>query len=83
MLLNRDDIDIVGVADIDPRMVDKTKKIFESRDLTQPQYYTEGERHYLDMLDKEKPDLAIIATPWRWHTEMAIECLKRNIYPWS
>ena len=80
LLLNRDDIDIVGVADIDPRMVDRTKKIFESRDLTQPQYYTEGERHYLDMLDKEKPDLAIIATPWRWHTEMAIECLKRNIY---
>ena len=34
---------------------------------------------YIKMLDKEKPDVAVIATPVFLHVPMAAKCTKRNI----
>ena len=80
LLLNRDDVDVVAIADPDQNMVHRTLKIFENKGRKAPAVYSDGEEDYLNLLDKEDIDLAIIASPWRWHTPMAIACLNRNIY---
>lgn len=34
---------------------------------------------YIEMLDRDKPDLAVITTPVFLHVQMAAQCVKRNI----
>ena len=80
LLLERDDIELVAVAEIDAVMLTSTQKLVDTFAVPQPKYYSEGEEAYLELLDKETLDLVIIATPWIWHTPMAKACLEKNIY---
>ena len=80
LLLRRDDITIIATADPDAKMTALAMKLFEDRGLPLPKTYTQGNRDYLRMLDTEKPDAVIIATPWEWHVEQAVAGLERNIY---
>ena len=80
LLLRRDDITIIATADPDAKMTALAMKLFEDRGLPLPKTYTQGNRDYLRMLDKEKPDAVIIATPWEWHVEQAVAGLERDIY---
>ena len=80
LLLERDDIELVAVAEIDAVMLTSTQKLIDSFAVPQPKYYSEGEEAYLELLDNETLDLVIIATPWIWHTPMAKACLEKNIY---
>jgi predicted dehydrogenase len=80
LLLRRDDCDVVAIADIDTKMIASTESLFKSHGKPLPKVYSSGPRDYVQLLNVEKPDLVIIATPWMWHTEMAIACLERNIY---
>lgn len=80
LALNREDCEVIAVADIDDRMIERTKQIFKDRNKPQPTFYTNGERDYLRMLEKEDLDAVLIATPWRWHSEMAIASMKAGVY---
>ena len=80
LLLNRSDCKIVAVADIDPVMISRTKNLFTKKSVAQPKYYSSDEKSYLELIEKEEIDLAIISSPWRWHSEMAIACMKAGIY---
>lgn len=80
LLLNRNDCHVVAVADPEPVMVNKTKEIFEKRNLPLPKIYQDGDYDYLNLLEKEDLDLVVIASPWKWHTEMAVAALEKGIY---
>ena len=80
LVLQRDDCRIVSLADPDPIMMERTQKLISTKLDYIPKTYSSGERDYIKMLDREDLDLVIIATPWRWHTEMAVACLERSIY---
>ncbi len=41
-----------------------------------PTLYTQGDEDFRRMLDREELDLVVIATPWQWHTPMALAALK-------
>jgi predicted dehydrogenase len=40
-----------------------------------PALYTEGDRAYRALLERDDVDAALIATPWRWHTPMAVDAM--------
>lgn len=40
-----------------------------------PALYTEGEHAYEKMLARDDIDIVIIATPWEWHTPMAVAAM--------
>ena len=80
LLLRRDDCRVVAVADIDPEMVRRTRKLFDDRDATNPVVYNRGPEDYLRLLETEELDAVIIATPWRWHTPMAVAALEAGLY---
>lgn len=80
LLLRRDDCNVVAIADIDPEMIRRTKEIFTKRNATLPTIYDQGPHDYLRLLEKEDLDAVMIATPWRWHTPMAVAAMKAGLY---
>lgn len=65
-------LDIVAICDIEEKnMHDKVLKFKLTDDV---HCYTD----YLEMLEKEKPDLVAIATESGKHAEIAIDCLKKG-----
>ena len=80
LLLNRTDCEVVAVADIDERMINRTKSIFEKYGKKQPQYFTSGPHDYKNLLQKEDLDAVMIATPWKWHSVQSIDAMKAGKY---
>jgi len=80
LLLQRDDVEVAAICDIDQSMIDSTLKQYEKYNATKPNIYKDGPYDYSNMLAKEDLDAVIIATPWRWHTEMAVASMEAGIY---
>lgn len=80
LALNRKDCEIVAVCDISPFMIERTKSMFDKRGIKQPLYFTDGPLGYMEMLENTDVDAVIIATPWRWHSKMAIDSMNAGKY---
>lgn len=80
LALNRDDCEVTAIHDISDKMIERTKKIFEKKNKPLPTIYNNGERGYLELLEKEDIDAVLIASPWRWHSEQAIAAMKAGKY---
>lgn len=80
LALNREDCQVIAVCDVDQAMIDRTKAIFQKKNKKQPVVYNNGDRGYLELLQREDIDAVMIASPWRWHSEMAIEAMKAGKY---
>ena len=80
LLLNRNDCDVIAVADIDDRMVESTKSLFKNKGKKQPQYFTNGPYDYKNLLELDALDAVMIATPWKWHTQQSIDAMKAGIF---
>lgn len=80
LLLNRTDCEVIAVADIDDRMIERTKAIFEKKGKKQPQYFTSGPYDYQNLLQLEELDAVMIATPWKWHSAQSIDAMKAGKY---
>ncbi len=80
LLLKRDDCNIVAIAEPDKVMVERSKEIFSKQDASLPKFYSNGDQDYRNLIAKEDIDAAVIASPWRWHTEMAVACMQAKIF---
>jgi predicted dehydrogenase len=80
LLLDRDDCEVVAICDIQPLMIADTQKIFTEKKKKQPEIFDKGERDYLRLLQNKNIDAVLIATPWLWHTEMAIAAMRAGKY---
>jgi len=78
-LLKRDDCEVSVICDISDKMIERANKIYKDHSKSTPKVYKNGERDYLNLLEKEAIDAVIIATPWMWHTEMAVAAMKAGI----
>jgi len=73
--------DIVAICDISERSLSDAKKLLSSSATVQlPAVYTGSDHAYLEMLEKEDLQAVIIATPWEWHTRMAVASMKSGAY---
>lgn len=79
MLLARQDVDLLAICDIDDRMLASAKNRISKSGKKQPQVYTGDIYAWKQMLEKEKLDTIIIATPWEWHKEMIIGGLESGL----
>ncbi len=80
LLLRRSDCQVVAIADLDARMIASTLSLFSERGLSTPKVYDQGPEDYLRLLATETVDAVIIASPWRWHTPMAIAAMEAGKY---
>ncbi len=67
-------VEVVGLCDADSRMLAEAADLVATRQLSRkrPPIY----QHYQELLDQQKPDLVIIATPDHWHALPALAAMK-------
>lgn len=75
-ILMRKDVEVPAICDIDPVSIRSAKDMFVQHDHPMPRIYTGSEYAFLDLLEKENVEGVIIATPWLWHTRMAVATMK-------
>lgn len=80
LLLLRPECEVTCIAEPDQVMLASTKKIFEEAGAKWPEIYDQGPHDYIRMLDREKIDAVVIATPWEWHSQMAIAAMRAGIF---
>jgi predicted dehydrogenase len=70
------DCSAVALADPDPNQIDKAAAELAKLTSDQPRRY----RDYREMLQKERPDIAIVATPDHWHALPTIDAVKAGAH---
>ncbi len=78
--LLRDDVEIVAICDIREQSLAECRKQFKEAGKTLPTEYTGGLDAYKRLLDRTDLDAVIIATPWQYHHEQAIDAMKAGKY---
>ena len=78
-VLKRNDVEIVGICDIDSRMLKMSKDIINKSGKTMPVIYTGDDYAYRKLLEVKGIDAVIISTPWEWHKPMIIDALSAGI----
>lgn len=79
LLLRRDDVDVVAICDVSDVMLASAKTAITKSGKKMPQIYTGDNYAWKRLLEKEKLDGVVIATPWEWHKPMVIGALEAGI----
>jgi predicted dehydrogenase len=79
-LLQRKDVAITAICDIDPGRIVIAKEHIEKAGFPVPEVYGSDEYDYRNLLKMEEIDAVIISTPWLWHTRMAKDAMKAGKY---
>ncbi|MBO9619676.1 MAG: Gfo/Idh/MocA family oxidoreductase [Niabella sp.] len=79
LLLRRDDVEVVGVCDVDPLRITAAKAAIAKAKKTQPEYYAAGPDDWKKMYAKKGIEAVVIATPWELHKPMIIGALEAGI----
>ena len=79
-LLLRNDIVVTAICDIDPSRIEIALKLIEDAQQKKPAVYGADEKDYLNLLARKDVDAVIIATPWLWHTRMAVDAMEAGKY---
>jgi hypothetical protein len=78
-LLNRDDVELIAICDIDDRVLKESKALIEKSGKAMPKIYTGDNYAWQKMVQNEKLDGVIIVTPWEWHKPMIIGSLEAGL----
>jgi hypothetical protein len=79
-VLDRADCNVVAINDNDANSIAEAKKLIDSKGKKQPKVFLDGDKGYFKMLEMKELDAVIIATPWIFHSEMAIAAMKAGKY---
>ncbi len=78
--LRRDDVEVVAICDIDPRRIAIALDKIEKAGAKKPAVFGNSDYDYRNLLELKDLDAVIIATPWLWHTKMAVDSMKAGKY---
>lgn len=79
LLLRRDDVDLVAICDVSDVMLTAAKDTITKSGKKMPQVYTGDDLAWKRLLEKEKLDGVVIATPWEWHKPMIIGAVESGV----
>ena len=78
LALRRNDVEVVAVCDIVPEKAKRAADAVRAAGDQEPRQFTKGEEDYLNLLEMDEVDAVVIATPWLWHTPMALAAMERG-----
>ena len=79
-LVKMDGVFCPAVCDINVKHVERAQGVVERAGQPKPAGYSDGEEAYKKMMARDDLDAVVIATPWHWHTPMAVEGMKAGKY---
>lgn len=75
-LLAIDGVQIVALADIVPEKAARAVKMCTDAGRPEPAMYTNGERDYERLVQRDDIDFVYTATPWEWHTPVMLAAMR-------
>lgn len=79
-LLLRKDIHVTAICDIDPARIDIAKGMIKKAGKAAPKVFGADDYDYRNLLELKEVEAVIIATPWLWHTRMAVDAMEAGKY---
>src|SRR5690349_6314278 len=79
LLLRRSDVELIAICDVSDIMLASAREEIEKSGKKMPQVYTGDDFAWKRLLEKEKVDGVIIATPWEWHKPMITGALEAGV----
>ncbi len=79
-LLNRDDVLITAICDIDPNRIKIAQDILKEKNHPNALIFGGNDYDYKNLLGLKEVDAVIISTPWLWHTRMSVDSMKAGKY---
>lgn len=73
-------VQVPAVCDTNPTAARRAQKIVADAGQTPAEIYTKSETDFKRMMDRDDLDAVFIASPWEWHTPMAVHAMKREKY---
>lgn len=77
-LLDVEGVEIKAVCDTVPARVAAAQKLVTDKGRGEPAGYAQGEHDYENLCRRDDIDLVYIATPWDWHTRMAVSAMQNG-----
>ena len=74
-LLQRNDVRIVAICDIDSKRIDLCLDHIKKASQTLPKTFGKDTLDYKNLLEDNSIDAVIISTPWLWHARMAKDAM--------
>lgn len=71
-------IEVAAVCDVVKEKTERAQARVEKAGGKPPAIYAAGERDFENLLAREDVDLAVIATPWKWHVPMATFAMRHG-----
>ena len=71
---------VVALADIDSARLEAANSLVERTSGSRPTAYPDDPEAFRQLVTRRDLDAVIIATPWRWHTPMAVAAMKAGKY---
>ncbi len=78
--LQRKDVEITAICDLDPERIKIALKKVSDAGFNKPKVFGANDYDYRNLLELKDVDAVIIATPWLWHTKMAVDTMKAGKY---
>jgi predicted dehydrogenase len=69
-------VSVLAVCDIDATNLAAGQDLIEKGGQKRPEAYTGDDYAYRKLLERDDLDAVVIATPWHWHTPMAVDSMK-------
>jgi len=79
-LLNLEGVEVNAVSDIRQAYLERAQRLAEAKQGKRPQGYGEGPEDFRKLVLRSDLDAVIVATPWEWHTPMAVAAMKAGKY---
>jgi hypothetical protein len=80
LLLQREDVELVAICDINDKMLAAAKEIVAKSGKKMPEIFTGNAYSWKNLVERKGGlDGVVIATPWEWHKEMIIHSLEAGI----
>jgi predicted dehydrogenase len=74
--LQRDDVEIVAMADPQERMMNDALALVKKFGKKEPAIYKNGDYDYRNLLKRDDIDAVMISSPWEWHIPQGLDAIK-------
>ena len=71
-LIEKEKTEIVALCDLDQKNIDYAINHLVEKQKETPKTFANGENDWKNLVKLEEVDMLLIATPWEWHTPMAL-----------